>query len=131
MRFTFDYYWRDREDILNKNFRIPSTTGFSNIAYFNSGATRNQGWEFRTDLVFFENKDWRVSGYFNVSRNKNKITELQSGVTEGIKNADEVKMENMHTSHKLAALSAPSSVIVIRAFIRIKMLLMPVMQKAM
>ena len=55
LRFTFDYYWRDREDILNKNFRIPSTTGFSNIAYFNSGATRNQGWEFRTDLVFFEN----------------------------------------------------------------------------
>ena len=56
LRFTFDYYWRDREDILNKNFRIPSTTGFSNIAYFNSGATRNQGWEFRTDLVFFEYK---------------------------------------------------------------------------
>lgn len=91
LRFTFDYYWRDREDILNKNYRIPSTTGFSNIAYFNSGSTRNQGWEFRTDLVFFENKDWRISGYFNVSRNKNKITELQSGATEGIKNADEVK----------------------------------------
>ncbi len=91
LRFTFDYYIRNRYDILRKNFTIPSTTGFSSIAYYNSGSTRNEGWEFRTDFVLLNQKDWRVSGYFNLARNRNKITELQAGATEGVKNADEVE----------------------------------------
>lgn len=91
LRFTFDYYWRTGKDLLRQNFTVPSTTGYSKIAYFNSGSSSNEGWEFRTDVVLFQNKDWRISGYFNLSRNKNKITELPTGTKEGIKNADDVK----------------------------------------
>lgn len=42
----------------------------------------NKGWEFRTDIVPIEKKDLRVSVYFNISRNTNKITEMPDNYTE-------------------------------------------------
>lgn len=42
----------------------------------------NKGWEFRTDVVIFENKDWRINGYVNFSRNENKITELPANMVQ-------------------------------------------------
>lgn len=82
LRFTFEYYQKYISDLLQKNYGLPSTTGFSTMNYFNSGKMQNKGWEFRTDVVIFENKDWRLSGYVNVSRNENKITELPSNMAQ-------------------------------------------------
>lgn len=65
LRFTFDYYYKTVKDLLQKNYKLPSTTSFGSISYFNSGKMENKGWEFRTDVVIFENKDWRINGYVN------------------------------------------------------------------
>ena len=56
LRFTFDYYYKTVKDLLQKNYKLPSTTSFGSISYFNSGKMENKGWEFRTDVVIFENK---------------------------------------------------------------------------
>lgn len=88
LRLTFDYYRKYTKDLLQPKVGIPSSTGYSTVAYINSGKMQNEGWELRADAVFFQNKDWRVSGYVNVARNKNRITELpinmneESGVAE-------------------------------------------------
>lgn len=82
LKFTFEYYQKYISDLLQRTYRLPSTTGFSSISYFNSGKMQNKGWEFRTDVVLFENKDWRLTGYVNVSRNENKITELPTNMSQ-------------------------------------------------
>ncbi|NDV63651.1 SusC/RagA family TonB-linked outer membrane protein [Bacteroides sp. 224] len=82
LRFTFDYYQKFINDLLQQNYKLPSTSSFGIMKWFNSGKMENKGWEFRTDVIAFENKDWRVSGYVNFSRNENKITELPGNMSQ-------------------------------------------------
>ena len=35
LRFTFDYYYKTVKDLLQKNYKLPSTTSFGSISYFN------------------------------------------------------------------------------------------------
>src|SRR5690606_17787212 len=90
IRFTFDYYERYGSDLLQKDVRIPSSTGFAELLYYNSGKIENKGFEFRTDITFLQNKDWRVSGSVNLARNLNKITEMPINMSEesGVAEAD-------------------------------------------
>ena len=94
-RFTFDYYVRKGWDLLQKDVRIPSTTGFEELAYLNSGEITNEGFEFRTDVVVFANRDWRISGYLNMARNENTIKKMPINQTEaaGVAEAD-ANLEN-------------------------------------
>lgn len=82
LRFTVDYYHKFTKDLLQSGLSIPSTTGYSKLNYFNSGKMENYGWEARADVVMFENKKWKVSGYVNLSHNENKITELPSTMSQ-------------------------------------------------
>ena len=84
LRFTLDVYQRYTRDLLQKDMKAPTTTGYGEykLKYYNSGEMTNKGWEFRTDFVAYENADWRVSGYFNISRNVNEITELPMNKTD-------------------------------------------------
>ena len=77
-----DYYDKRTSDLLQKDVTIPSTTGYSTIKYFNSGEIQNQGVEVRTDITFFKNKDWNVTGSFNVARNRSKILEMPVNMSE-------------------------------------------------
>ncbi len=88
LSFNADYYKRYSTDLLQKEYTIPSTTGFSEIAWYNSGKMENQGWEFRGDVMIFNNKDWTIKANANISRNENVYTEMptnmkaESGVAE-------------------------------------------------
>lgn len=84
LRFTFDYYQKYVEDLLQTNMEIPSTTGYGSIKYFNSGKLNNKGFEFRTDAILFEKNDWRISTYINLSRNINEVTELPINMAQEI-----------------------------------------------
>lgn len=76
--FTFDYYNKRTSDLLLKNTSLPVTTGYSKIAWINSGILSNKGFEFRVDYDIFRNKDWRISANANVSRNVNEVLQLPS-----------------------------------------------------
>ncbi|MDR0811557.1 MAG: TonB-dependent receptor, partial [Paludibacter sp.] len=93
LRFTFDWYNKYTKDLLQSDVSIPSTTGYPEndkgnviIEYLNSGEMVNKGWEFRTDVVAFENKEWRVAAYVNVSRNVNEITKMPQNMTDTVFN---------------------------------------------
>lgn len=78
LRFTVDVYQKFTKDLLQRNVSVPTTVGYGNysLKFFNSGKMTNKGWEFRTDFVAVEKRDFRLAGYFNISHNVNKITEM-------------------------------------------------------
>lgn len=82
MTVTFDWYNKRTSDLLQKDVKIPASTGFATIKYFNSGEMTNKGVEFRVDYELYKNKDWRISVNANVNRNVNKIVELPENLSE-------------------------------------------------
>lgn len=77
LNVTFDFYDKVTKDVLHQSVSLPSTTGFSSIAWMNSGEIENYGWEFRLDLnrIIRTDKFWTTFN-FNISRNRNKVLEL-------------------------------------------------------
>ncbi|MBR4268259.1 MAG: SusC/RagA family TonB-linked outer membrane protein [Prevotella sp.] len=85
LTFTFDYYRKNTKDLLQKKVTIPSTTGYSTaqMAWYNSGKMRNEGWEARVDYKVFKIKKWDLSVNFNISHNENTILELPDNLDDG------------------------------------------------
>ena len=80
---AFNYYDGITDDQLVSTYRIPSTTGFSSLAYKNSGSVRNRGWELNINANNIKlAKDLNLSLYFNVGKNYNEILELEEAYLE-------------------------------------------------
>lgn len=80
-----DIYTATTKDLLNPNFRIPSSSGYSSLTNHNTGSMRNVGWEFNingSQIV----KVGDFSMDFNVSfaNNRNKILTMDETVLEGL-----------------------------------------------
>ena len=43
LRFTFDYYRKYIEDLLQKEYKLPSSSSFWTVKYSNSGKMENKG----------------------------------------------------------------------------------------
>ena len=72
--------YNQTKDLLTKNTKIPSTSGFSSIPYLNLGDISNQGIEFSVRTKIINNEDFGLDFNFNVARNTNvikRITESQ------------------------------------------------------
>ena len=89
-KFTggFNYYDNTTSDQLMGGYAIPSSNGYSTLAYKNTGAVRNYGWE----LNFNGNKvieigKFSISAYANVSQNFNTILEMEESILNSA-NAD-------------------------------------------
>lgn len=75
-----EFYKKDTKDLLTKDTKIPSTSGFSSIPYLNLGDISNQGIEFSVRTKIINNEDFGLDFNFNVARNTNvikRITESQ------------------------------------------------------
>lgn len=72
-----EYYIKTTSDLLQQGMKIQSSTGYETVPWFNDGKIRNQGWEV---LVRVNNivkyAGFRLSGDFNISRNRNVVLEL-------------------------------------------------------
>ena len=80
---AFNYYNGTIKDQITGNYRIPSPTGYSSLAYKNSGSMRNSGWELNFNLNNLKlAKDFSMSVYFNVGKNYNEILELEEAYLE-------------------------------------------------
>ena len=76
VNFTFELYKKVTDDLLQKKMKVPSSTGLSTVAWYNSGKIQNKGWEFNIDIAAVKTKDWSFNFGFNISQNKNEILEL-------------------------------------------------------
>ncbi|NDW18955.1 SusC/RagA family TonB-linked outer membrane protein [Dysgonomonas sp. 216] len=74
-------YHKRTEDLLFKNIKIPTSTGFSTLAYMNVGTMDNDGWEFNMRAPnFIKAGDFSMDFNFNLSNYKNRIQELSDKI---------------------------------------------------
>ena len=81
----FNYYFKRTKDLLMPGVRVPSTSGYSQLAWANVGEMTNKGWELNMNL----NKIVRIgkfslSANFNISQNFNEIVDMDESVLESI-----------------------------------------------
>ncbi|MGL5273045.1 MAG: TonB-dependent receptor domain-containing protein, partial [Phocaeicola sp.] len=83
-RFTasVDAYKRKTVDLL-QTVAIAAGSNFSNVVISNVGSLENQGVEFTVGGKVIQQKDFVWDLNYNVTWNKNKITELTTGSSEG------------------------------------------------
>ena len=75
---TIEGYSQTTTDMLLSNYRIPSNTGYENVAYKNLGKMRNTGWEFHinTNRIITVGKKFWVDLNANFGNNRNELLEL-------------------------------------------------------
>jgi hypothetical protein len=67
------------------NVRIPSTSGFSNLAWANVGEMTNRGWALNVSAnKFIRVGKFSASANFNISQNFNEIVDMNESVLESI-----------------------------------------------
>ncbi|GJM33609.1 MAG: SusC/RagA family TonB-linked outer membrane protein [Saprospiraceae bacterium] len=76
LRFTFDYYRKDTEDLL-ASVPLPPSVGFGSILR-NIGATKNAGIELSLDADLLVS-DFKWNAYGQISFNKNEVVSLAGG----------------------------------------------------
>lgn len=78
-----DVYHRRTENLLFKDQKIPTTTGFSELSYLNIGTMDNNGWElnFSTNKLI-KYKDFTFDVSLNLSNYVNKIIDLLPSVMD-------------------------------------------------
>ncbi len=78
---SFNYYDNNTTDQLMGGYAIPSSNGYSTLAYKNTGAVRNWGWELNiSGNKFIKVGDFSVTAYANVAQNFNTILEMEESV---------------------------------------------------
>ena len=81
----FNYYFKRTTDLLMSGVRIPSTAGFSSLAWTNVGEMTNKGWELNVNAnKFLKIGKFSMSANFNIAQNFNKIEEMEETVLENI-----------------------------------------------
>lgn len=69
-------YYQSRSGNQLTQIGTPTYTGFSNVRANWDAVVQNSGLEFTLNAKLFNNKDWNVSGSFNIGANKNKLIEF-------------------------------------------------------
>ena len=83
LQLTYNYYDGTISDQLMGGYAIPQSNGYSSLAYKNTGSVRNRGWEITVNgNDFIKIGDLKISGYANVARNFNTITEMEESILE-------------------------------------------------
>lgn len=78
---SFNYYLSTTYDQLMENYNIPTSTGYDKLAYKNTGAVENSGWELNFNVNKLKlAKDFSFSAYFNVGQNFNEVKEMELSV---------------------------------------------------
>ena len=81
----FNYYFKRTKDLLMPNVGIPSTSGFSTLAWANVGEMTNRGWELNVSANnIIKVGKLSVSANFNISQNFNEIVKMDESVLESI-----------------------------------------------
>lgn len=69
----FEWYYKTSDLLINKNRAIPSTSGFSAVAFLNDAGMKNRGIELDVDVVPYRTKDWNIKVSGNIARNENEL----------------------------------------------------------
>ena len=85
LQLTFETYRSTISDMLMPSYRIPSNTGFTTLAYKNTGKMRNTGWEFHlnTNRLIKAGK-FGMDMNANFGNNRNELLEMDEYVLNSL-----------------------------------------------
>ena len=86
LTIDFDYYRKNTSDLLMTDVKIPTTTGYTALSWYNAGKMTNDGWELNISGKDFVKvgKDFSISANFNIAQNVNNIKEMDERVLSAI-----------------------------------------------
>ena len=70
---TADVYKKLSTNLLWQNYKIPGSSSFGNLNWFNGGELQNVGWEFFTRGTVIDRENLDISLNFNISQNINSF----------------------------------------------------------
>ena len=76
LTFSIDIYNKVTTNLLQKDVKLPTSTGFASVKYFNSGKMSNKGWELRIDWDAIQSPKFGLQINLNMAQNKNKVEDL-------------------------------------------------------
>ena len=85
LQLTMEWYHATRRDMLMPSVRIPSNSGYYNLAYRNVGSMRNIGWEFNINTNrLFQSGDFYMDLNATFGNNSNEILTMDETVLESL-----------------------------------------------
>ena len=85
LKFVVDLYRRDTKDMLMANVGVPTSNGWSGLAYKNVGDMRNDGWEIQINGERLLKKGkFYADVYLNFANNHNIITKMDPLVLKSL-----------------------------------------------
>ncbi len=85
LQLTMEWYHATRRDMLMPTVRIPSNSGFYNLAYRNVGSMRNIGWEFNINTnKLIQAGDFYMDINATFGNNSNEILTMDETVLESL-----------------------------------------------
>lgn len=97
LMITGEIYNRLTTDLLQKKVKLPSSTGFSEISFYNSGKMENKGWELIFNVEAVRTEDFGLSfSHLNISRNRNTVLELPDNME-----FERYDFDNQNYAHKI------------------------------
>ncbi|MDH8701284.1 TonB-linked SusC/RagA family outer membrane protein [Dysgonomonadaceae bacterium PH5-43] len=81
--FDINLYHNTTRDLLHANSPLPSSTGYTTLAYKNAGTLTNKGWELNFNANrFLKFGDWSFDVKFNIANQINKIKKLDQDILD-------------------------------------------------
>ena len=77
-----EYYTDVSKGTLQEDYKIPTSTGYESLKYYNSGSVENSGYEFQAEAKILKTKNIKFDVDFNLAINKNKILEVPDNINE-------------------------------------------------
>ncbi len=86
LKVVFEVFNSTRTNMLMSNYRIPSNSGYSSTAYYNTGKLRNTGWEFHinSNRLVKIGKDFTADFNVNFSNNRSELLDMDPTVLENM-----------------------------------------------
>ena len=102
LNLTFEIYRITRSDMLMPNYKIPSNTGYYDLATRNTGKTRNTGWEFHINTNRLIKKGaFSLDLNANFGNNRNELLEMDPSVLKSMNSTYDNKNREVLTRVQL------------------------------
>ncbi|MBO7437183.1 MAG: SusC/RagA family TonB-linked outer membrane protein [Bacteroidaceae bacterium] len=97
-----NFYHTTTDKLINNNFPIPSSSGYTSLPAVNDGKMMNEGWDLRVSAgriysTRLAGKDFSIGGNVNFSDNTNQILEMNDIVLKNWQ--QDFDMNNPHTKY--------------------------------
>lgn len=81
-----EYFDKITEDAMWKNYKIPTSAGYTVLKRYNDGRIQNNGLEFTTSVTAIKSKDWTLRVGFNIYTVENKFLDFPENVVDELTN---------------------------------------------